>query len=1039
MKLGDAEGAIERYSALIGPEAGGVGGPGAAQAARRELERLARDKDTQKAAIAVLEPAYEAGEEWGALVDLGELVLDNEMDPSERRRWLVRMAESQERASSPNDKKAAFSYWARALHEEPGDEDARAAMERIADREAIPGELTRVYEEILAAKPDTDVIRAIAMRLGDLYEQKIGDSERAIVAYSQALESASGDTDTERAALRALDRLLSSAGRPRDLAEVLEKQAAAESGVERVGFLHRLGVLRVGELVDLDGALNAFRDALEIDPDHAGSIAGLTTLLGSEPHREAALDLLEPVAERSGDAGKQNQLAELRLGTLDDDAEKLSLLERIAERAENALRDLPGALAAMKRALALAPAEERLAEEVERLATMAGRPSEAAVTFEELIDLSGLARRQATPTEVKRALALRAGRIWEGCGDTERAEKRYLALLASDREDKDALEALERLYRVRGDASRLAEILTRRAAVELDAEQQRALYGEAARLAEESLGDRDGAIELWQKVLGIEESDAQALSALGRLYESRGRWADLADLLSGAARLQDDVHAQASLLSRIASIAAERLNDLPRAIAALRELLDLEPTAMAAIDSLIELEQKRGDDLALREALERKLAALPAGPARIPVFRRLADLAARREDLGAVDDALGYLYEILALDANDAAAGEMQRTLLEKNERWNDLVDVITAEAGRRGGAGDTAGELQLLVRAADLWEEKLESPESASEILERILARDPNNVRALLSLARIAEASGDTERAREMLSGAEKAAKTPGDVAELAFRRGKVEAEAGDDAAATAHYRRALDADKTHAGAIKALLEQARNAGNHAEVASLLEAQLGNGKASDGATRLEVARLYIERLSAPDKARPHLEAALSAGGNEAAARELLADLHFVAGRYDEAHPLFEALLKDAVAAKKRGKELAKLHLRIGELAEKKGDLAAALAAFGEAQRIDGGHSPTLVAIGRLQRQKGDWEAARKAYRSLLLQNLDADAGISKAGVYLALGEIHEKLNEGPKAVGMYERGLETASSASGPDAARELEALKSALARLRG
>ena len=42
-----------------------------------------------------------------------------------------------------------------------------------------------------------------------------------------------------------------------------------------------------------------------------------------------------------------------------------------------------------------------------------------------------------------------------------------------------------------------------------------------------------------------------------------------------------------------------------------------------------------------------------------------------------------------------------------------------------------------------------------------------------------------------------------------------------------------------------------------------------------------------------------------------------------------------------------------------------------------------------------------------------LLQNLDPQVGVTRADVYLHLGEIHEKLGEGPKAIGMYERGLE--------------------------
>ena len=65
------------------------------------------------------------------------------------------------------------------------------------------------------------------------------------------------------------------------------------------------------------------------------------------------------------------------------------------------------------------------------------------------------------------------------------------------------------------------------------------------------------------------------------------------------------------------------------------------------------------------------------------------------------------------------------------------------------------------------------------------------------------------------------------------------------------------------------------------------------------------------------------------------------------------------------------------------------------------------------MSLGRLYMAAADWEKARRIYRSMLLQNLDPAGGVTRADVYLHLGEIHEKLGEGPKAVGMYERGLE--------------------------
>ena len=46
-------------------------------------------------------------------------------------------------------------------------------------------------------------------------------------------------------------------------------------------------------------------------------------------------------------------------------------------------------------------------------------------------------------------------------------------------------------------------------------------------------------------------------------------------------------------------------------------------------------------------------------------------------------------------------------------------------------------------------------------------------------------------------------------------------------------------------------------------------------------------------------------------------------------------------------------------------------------------------------------------------YRSMVLQTIDADLGITKADVYYNLGYIHAQLGEINKAKGMMQRGLE--------------------------
>src|SRR5262249_10798982 len=156
-----------------------------------------------------------------------------------------------------------------------------------------------------------------------------------------------------------------------------------------------------------------------------------------------------------------------------------------------------------------------------------------------------------------------------------------------------------------------------------------------------------------------------------------------------------------------------------------------------------------------------------------------------------------------------------------------------------------------LLVRIADTWEGRLQSPESATEILERILKRRPDNVRALLSLARIYENASEIDRARETLDRAIKVARSKPEAAELAFRLGRLEAEVGGEAAGEPHFRRALKDDPGHPGAQEALEKLARGRGDWSLVAELLERRLQASAGSNADPKaqkeqlVELGRVY--------------------------------------------------------------------------------------------------------------------------------------------------------------------------------------------------
>jgi golgin subfamily B member 1 len=1009
-ELDDAIGAIGQYRDVLASIPSHAG-------ARAALEGLLRNDSYRDAAAEVLEPFYRAHEEWDALVAALELRLAAEGDPARRHELGAEVAILHEQGR--RDLGAAFAAWARVLGEDAADRRAQAELERLAGARSAFDELAKLYEERLDGTFDSELGRQLALKLAQIYEEALGDTEQAIGRYRKALEYP-GD---EAGPLAALDRLLEAKAAWAELAEVLEREAnAATAGSQQADFLFRLGMVRERELGELDGALGAYRDVLEREPGHAEARAALERMLSHDAFRAQALDILEPLYESAGDFASLVRLGEVRLGLLGSPADRARLLEHLAEVWEGNLRDAGRALEAYGRALAEDAGTASLADHVERLARNVGRIDEAVRRFEAVVEAG-------QPPDTSRDLGLRAGRLLAEINDFDRAEARYRHVLEVDRENQEALEALDRIYRARGDDLKLAEVLERRAALELDPAKKKGRLAEVARLREGPLQDRPGAIAAWHAILAEDEGDADALLSLARLYEAAGDFAELAAVLETQARFADGKDAQAALKARQAEILAGPLDDADRAVDVYRELLDLRGDEVGILAAVEKLHERRGDWLAVQETLVRALAITADVAGKVQLYQRLARVAEEKRE--SADEAVGYLYQVLEVDAaNVDALRELER-LLGKAEKWYDLIDLYTRRADLAKTVGDATREVAALLLAARVWDERLQSPDSAVEILERIMERDPRNVGALSSLAKIYERQGQWEQCAEALKKAVALAPAGKEAAEIHFRLGRLQAEQlGDQAAALACYQQALAFDADHAEAQDAVIAAAREAGDFASVVRLLahRAEVETDLTAKLGRLRELATLQMEKLADPAAALRTLEQARALRPDDPAVLEPLADMYYEAGRTGDAEPLYRDLIA-RLGKGRRVKEQARFFYRLGAVAEKNGDLPGALKHYDEAYRIDTAHTATLAALGRVYFDQQDWEKARRIYRSMLLQSLDAAAGVTKADVYLKLGLIHARLGETPKAKNMYERGLEVDPGHAG---------LKDALATLK-
>jgi tetratricopeptide (TPR) repeat protein len=992
----DLAGAIARYRRILD------GNPTHAES-RAALWALCRGEDNRLLAIEALEPLLRLGQEWEPLCELLELRLAVEDAPAEKLAILADIAQVQEQALG--DPQAAFATWARALAEDAANEDARASLERLAEATAKHAALAQVYEERIKAVYDSELQRKLSTRLADIYEHILGKPERAVELWRD-VETLPG---AEGIALARQEVLLRGLGRNQELADVLAREAEISSDpATQAEFWATLGELRLGALSDREGAITAFHSALNCVSSQPRALSALRAIAASKDPPAEALDILEPLAEERGDFAEQAALFETRLSLLDDAGDRSRLLRRIADIYESHLSNLPRALEALGRALVAEPSSQETVEQIERVAEVAGTLGEAAKRLEAVLG--------ALDPMLFAEMALRAARLYlraGGAANEALALRLYVRVLEAESENTTALEALDKLYRQRGDRERLVEVVERRGALELDPSRRMALYGEAAGL-HEAAGNLPAAITAWMKGRESDETDLAAIGELARLYEISGQQEDLVEVLREKAQLLDDAHEHCAVLMYIASIKAGPLGDLAGAVEAIKEALDVAPHDRAALAALVDIEDHRADYAALEEALLRQSSVL-VGSEQVAVLARLASNAV--DKLGDAERGLVYLQQILAIDPEHHQAFAEMARLLTSLERWHELIELLDRQADVEARLGNAAVELACRVQVASIWGEKLGAEDSALEALQAVLARNPGHFASLMAVARIHQGAERWQEASEALEKAGAAASSPQDKADVVCRRASIRAATGgkpEDVAAL--YQVALAHDPKWLPAIAALEAIVRQTNNHGQLVVLLLARL-DLEADEGKQKAllsEIAALYLGPLGMPGEAVAPLDRLAKLSPADLAVQENLGRALIASGRVDEGEHALGQLIEQ-MSKVRRQKDVARIQCALGSFAEARGDLAVAKQRYAAAYQIDPTQAAVLGALSRLSIRQHDSESARRYLRTLLLQSFDEKAaGMTKGEVYLALGDLHREAGENAKARNMFERGLES-------------------------
>ena len=267
--------------------------------------------------------------------------------------------------------------------------------------------------------------------------------------------------------------------------------------------------------------------------------------------------------------------------------------------------------------------------------------------------------------ERKKLLFRIAGLEEKSLGDIDAAVTTLRAILEIDPQEREAIDALDRIFEAGSQHRQRVEILRKRIDLAGDAGARQELWRRVASLLERDVGDVDEAIAACVSILDESPEDDQALETLARLYEQQGRHRDRLEILErrlalGAERRPAGTAASAlahrlGLLRQIAALLEGPLGDPADALGRWREVLErapADPEALAALERFLAPGTDGGLRLAAAQALE-------------PVYEstgRFAELAAVvRVYVDAQGDARARLEQLMRLAAIEETPARRHR------------------------------------------------------------------------------------------------------------------------------------------------------------------------------------------------------------------------------------------------------------------------------------------------------------------------------------------------------------------------------------------
>ncbi len=965
------------------------------------LEGMIEARREPLASAEVLDPVYRQLGEWGKLAAVQEVRIEGESDPVRKVELLHGLADLFE--MQLGNARAAFDAFGRSLALDPQNTLTQSSLERLAETLGAFPEVTRLYDLGIAQLREADdgSHLDLALRNAQIFEIQVESVDSAIERYRIVVDIDAGHTQ----ALEALDRLYESTGRWNELTDVLRKEIeVAPTPDDMLNLQFRLGQVLEQRLSRVPDAVGQYRDIIAAVPEYQPAVRALETLFAGGHAPLEIGEVLEPLYRMQGAWTALVRVHEVQLMHQPDLEERVAMMHRVAEIAEDKAGDSRLAFLWMQRALLEEPLNEHTDSEVERLARATDGWSVLANTYADVVS-------NGVRDEVKVSLGRKLARIYETeLSDVPRAEESYRFVLGVDRADGDTLEALDRIYTEHHSAEALAEVLRLRVkAAEQDYDKTEMSF-RLGQTLEVDLQRLDEAIGIYQGILAdLDPEHADSVHALERAFTTKADWPQLYGTYERALKVVVGDSNQAEIYAKMARLASDHLGESGKAIDTWKQVLELRGEDAEALRALGQLYAGQSNWRDLVDILEREAAVAESDEERVRIFSELGSVW--YEKLERARSALESWERVLDIDPGRTQALFAIAGIHRAAHAHQELVDTLHRVIDVGAASLEDSAIEQVYAELGALYDQQLKQPPDAVDAYSHAIDVNPQNFAAMDAIERIFTDQGDWEARISVKERRVNGLSTPEDKIRVLLEIAASWANDGDQRAqGVGALGRVLELDPLHESAFAQLEEIHTTAANWE---ALVELYLQRVEAvDDSGDRIgllhKVAKIYEEKL---DEAQQAFDALLVAWSEDYTHSKTADELERLAGSLQGWGNLLttanEALQQELPqdvriaiclrCAKWYGKYLERPDY--------------AIPYYQQILQLDPGHVAAMGQMADLYRQTGQWDTVFQVL-SRMLEVATNDE--EKMDVYVQLGELCEKqLNRPEQATAYYRQALD--------------------------